>query len=483
MRPDPGESPQRIVEEVERRLGLRFHARRTHAIHSALRQMLAGAESDFSDAVIRALVEGEYDHAALRTLLATVTVNETYLFRDPGFFDALRSVILPPLIARRRRANRRLSLWSAACATGEEAYSLAAVLHRLLPDIDSWRVDVVASDVNPDSLDQARIGNYGAWSVREGVPPVYGHYFPQVRERTVVAAALRERISFVQHNLLDRRLPRRIAAAAPFDIIVCRNVLMYMRDDAVTAIVEQLYAQLADGGWLIVAPSEVTDAAFASFEYHLVGHVHLLRKPDPAARGGRGVREAPEQPGITARGPARGIDYAPDLNADLATAGFRAVDTAADEVPVTTDQAHRAVAATGPEAPRVRLDRDELLTLALRSADAGELDSALVNCNAAIALDPLATDARLLKVMVLEEAHDYAAAVRESESIIYLDRGEISAHLAIARNAGRCGMGELATRHRNAASRLQRTMAPGEAQSGGGGGSSAMPLRGEVQRT
>jgi len=450
-------------------------------IHSALRQMLAGAENDFSDAVIRALVDGEYDHAALRTLLATVTVNETYLFRDPGVFDALRTVILPPLIAGRRRANRRLSLWSAACATGEEAYSLAAVLHRLLPDIDSWRVDVVASDVNPDSLDQARIGNYGAWSVREGVPPVYGHYFPQSRERTVVAAALRELISFVQHNLLDRRLPRPIAAAAPFDIIVCRNVLMYMRDDAVSAIVEQLYAQLADGGWLIVAPSEVSAAAFASFEYHLVGHVHLLRKPDPA-RGGSGVRSASEQTRLTGRGPARGIDSAPDFTAGPATAGARAVDTAAGEVLSITDEAHRAAAATGPEAPRVRLDRDELLRLALRCADARELDCALVNCNAAIALDPLATDARLLKVMVLEEAHDYAAAVREAESIIYLDRGEINAHLAIARNASRCGMRELATRHRNAASRLQRTLAPGKPGSGGSG-SSVVPFGGEVQRT
>lgn len=182
--------------------------------------------------------------AELASLADVLTVNETFFFREVAQLRALLDEFFPPWLA----SGRRPRVWCAACSTGEEPISLAALL-----DERGWlqRVDIVASDLSPRVLAQARSGSYTGRALRafETPPP----WLLPEGERFVPAPRLRASIDWRRVNLLDAAALERLGR---FDVIICRNVLIYFRDDVTKQVAARLFDGLAADGVLLVGASE-----------------------------------------------------------------------------------------------------------------------------------------------------------------------------------------------------------------------------------
>lgn len=188
----------------------------------------------------------------VQTVASQLCVGETYFFREPAAFTVLEHELLPPLIEQRRTTTRHLRVWSAGCATGEETYSLAIVISRLVPDHADWDITILGTDIHPGFLARAKEGVYGDWSFR-GVPQsVRERYFDVVGERRfAVKSAQKSLTRFCYANLAQAE-----ATTAEADLILCRNVLIYFGREHALATVQRLRSSMADRGVLLVAPTE-----------------------------------------------------------------------------------------------------------------------------------------------------------------------------------------------------------------------------------
>src|SRR5881628_1323865 len=182
---------------VRRRLGLEFRGLRVRDLGRAIAQGALAEDSLPLVTYLARLAQLPDESPEWRRLIADLTVCETYFFREYPCFDALEQSILPPLIAERSAQGFRiLRLWSAGCSTGEEAYSLAIVLDRLLPDRPDWRITILGTDVDAGVLDQARRGVYREWSFRTLPPGIRERYFPAHGDGFELDHRIREMVSF-----------------------------------------------------------------------------------------------------------------------------------------------------------------------------------------------------------------------------------------------------------------------------------------------
>jgi chemotaxis protein methyltransferase CheR len=217
----------------------------------------------------------------LEAFVAELTIGETYFFRHRAQFAALEQTILPELIER-RRDERRLRLWSAACASGEEPYSLAMLLDRMLPDRKRWNISILATDINRRSLEKAHRGVYGAWSFRSQGLEHDERYFAPAGERYRISAHIREMVTFTYLNLVEDAYPSLATDTQAMDLIVCRNVLIYFGPDAANLVAERLFASLSDGGWFVPGPADAPTPAFRTLEVHSLPRTILYKKVKPA---------------------------------------------------------------------------------------------------------------------------------------------------------------------------------------------------------
>ncbi len=186
----------------------------------------------------------------IEAVVEAMTTNESYFFRDTAVFRSLENEILPDLI-RRRAATKRLRIWSAACSSGQEPYSLAILLDRRLPDLASWDVKIIASDISPQMVERTREGLYSGLDVRRGVSPRdLTRYF--VREGTHLRVVERLR------RIIE---PRRINLIDPWDVERCdllliRNVLIYFDLTSRKRVIEKCARVLAHDGTLMMGAQE-----------------------------------------------------------------------------------------------------------------------------------------------------------------------------------------------------------------------------------
>jgi chemotaxis protein methyltransferase CheR len=206
----------------------------------------------------------------LATLVETLVIHETYFFRERESLQVLVETILPELL----RTRPRVRIWSSACATGEEPYTVAMLVAGAgLLD----RVDIVASDISEKALAKARAAVYAGRSLRAvsaDAPPA--HLRPETAGRVRVDDELRKRIQWARVNLIDRAA---VVALGRFDVIVCRNVLIYFADDTVTRVAANLCEALADDGWLAVGTSESLLRFGTMFACQERGGAFFYRKP------------------------------------------------------------------------------------------------------------------------------------------------------------------------------------------------------------
>ena len=249
--------------------------------------------------------KGPRGAAAFEAMVPAITINETHFFRNRPQMNALRDEILPTLIEARRE-TRKLRIWSAACSSGEEPYSLAMLIDRLLPDRDKWDVLIHGTDIDHLALAKAHQGLYGNWSFREVPHDIKEEYFTRVDEhRFELAPKIRRMVRFSRVNLVDDHYPSPESGTDRMDLIVCRNVLIYFREEAIQRIVDRFHESLVDGGWLVVGHAEPSQEIFHRFQVSNFPGTIVYRRTREGQQGKPIVPKLPETIARTTPAPRR----------------------------------------------------------------------------------------------------------------------------------------------------------------------------------
>ncbi|HSF26407.1 MAG TPA: CheR family methyltransferase [Actinomycetes bacterium] len=232
---------------------------------------LARARGNPDVTVFVAAAQRSGDREVRRLIVEALTTNETSWFRDAILWTGLREHVLPAL-ARTRAVGRRLSVWSAACSSGQETYSLAMMLADQLPGTD-WSLDLLGTDLSEQMLARARSGRYSQLEINRGLPaPMLVRHF--VREGTdwLISPALRERVTFRQLNLATAfpPLPR-------FDLVLLRNVLIYLDAETKRAILRRVRSVMVPDGYLVLGAAETTIGLDESWVREDIGGTAVYR--------------------------------------------------------------------------------------------------------------------------------------------------------------------------------------------------------------
>lgn len=351
--------------------------------------------------------------AETEVLASHLTIGETYFFRDPETLQVFETTIVPDLLRAREATGRRIRIWSAGCCTGEEPYTIAMILDRLLPSESGWNVTILATDINPRFLRKAAEGIYSEWSFRAMPPGTRERWFRRKGERRwELDPKIRSRVRFSCVNLATDVFPALVNDTNAMDVIFCRNVLMYFSAERVAEVAQKFHRTLTSGGWLIVSAAETSAATFSLFQ----GVPHA---------GGTAYRK---------RVAGRQDEPEPLLPASPAVAlPERPAEIIAPE-PVSQPVSDRLSVA--PPAPPITAAGEEssheLVEKARRSANEGRLAEAAALCERALAADKMNPARHYLLSAVRREMGELDAAAAALGRALYLDHDFVLAHYGLA---------------------------------------------------
>jgi chemotaxis protein methyltransferase CheR len=286
------DSSSRILAGLlEARTGQQLTMSRRWRLETALSALLRERGIATLDELITILVMGREPNLSQQVVEALLN-NETYFFRDRAPFDVLQRHALPEL-AQRRHKSKRLRIWSAGCATGQEVYSLAMLFAEEPAKWHGWTIDILGTDVSNGCIDRARAGAYSQFEVQRGLGiNQMIKWFEECPEGWRAVEPLRKPVRFQVHNLLEPS-----PHPGGFDIVLCRNVLLYLSPEKKTLAFERIAGAMAPDGWLMLGAGETvigqTSKLGADVEvrglYRLIGDGSRVEKragPDRRAVAG-----------------------------------------------------------------------------------------------------------------------------------------------------------------------------------------------------
>jgi chemotaxis protein methyltransferase CheR len=196
--------------------------------------------------------------ALAQAVTEAMTVNDSSFFRDPALFEALRETVLPRLLAARAR-EKRLRIWSAAVAAGQEAYSIAILLSEMGLAREGWSIELIATDLSGEAIIRAENGCYSAYEIERGLDAHAMRYFRRDRDEWLVDASLRRMVTFRRFNLLDS-----FGWLDELDIVFCRNVLIYFDRATRLDVLARTAEAMAPDGFLVLGESEAPEGKLFS---------------------------------------------------------------------------------------------------------------------------------------------------------------------------------------------------------------------------
>jgi chemotaxis protein methyltransferase CheR len=441
---------------IARRLGLRFDDGKLAFLAEVLTRRIGARRVDAAEYL--ASLAGDLDaDAELRALALELTVGETYFFRHAEQFNALSEVVLPERASARAK-SRILRLLSVGCASGEEPYTLAILAQRqgLEP---AFKLEISGIDYNADSLAKARRGVYSAWSLRETPADVRERWFQATERAFHLAPALREAVQFYQHNLVQPS--PELLPPGWYDVIFCRNVLMYFTPEHAAAIVERLTQALQPGGYLFLGHAETLRGLSQSFHlrhthntfYYQRKDVHETRasahsdRPEPALRpavlapSGEWVDtwlQAVQQSSDRIRTLS---DARPEESPAAPEASPPSLFGRSDlRQPLELLQSERYAEALDSLPESSNADDGDAAGLLLRAAlltHQGELAPADTASRKLLQIDELNAGAHYLLALCFERRENLVVATEHDRTAIYLDAGFAMPHLHLGLMARR----------------------------------------------
>jgi chemotaxis protein methyltransferase CheR len=423
---------ERFRELVGRRLGLRFDDERLGQLADVLRSRLV-ERSQPAEAYLGELGSAGSARDEVRALARDLTVGETYFFRNIEQFRALVDVVVPELV-RARSDSRRLRILSAGCASGEEPYTLAILLSERMSD-PSWSVFIRGVDIDPAALARAREGRYSAWALRETPAESQRRWFQPRGRDHVLADAPRHLVSFEERNLAEEDAD--LWPPSFYDVVFCRNVLMYFTPERALALVGRIAASLRPQGYLFLGHAETLRGL--SHEFNLL-HTHATfyyrrrQTPPPPARPD--VARAPGRPEPSS------------IPLDGTGTWIEVIQRAADRIHALAN-AHVPAPGAAPRArrwdlgsalellkaerfaealdrvqglpPEAATDPEVLLLRATLLTHNGKLDEAEQACDELIRIDEMNAGAHYLLALCREGRGDAAGALHHDQLAAYLD--------------------------------------------------------------
>jgi chemotaxis protein methyltransferase CheR len=229
------------------------------------RRMAALGSADCSD-YLSLLCDSGAGAAEHDALVEGLTIGETSFFRHQEVFDAMRDRVIPELIDRNQK-QRRLRIWSAGCAIGAEPYSLSILLQQQFDArLADWEVTILGTDINREFLAQAQRGEFSDWAFRAVGDDVKLGCCARSGQAWRIKDEYRRGVQFQYHNLVQNRFPSLIDSLSAFDLVLCRNAMIYFEPAITCRLVRQFYDCLVDGGWFIVGPTEPSVELFRAFQ-------------------------------------------------------------------------------------------------------------------------------------------------------------------------------------------------------------------------
>jgi len=453
---------ERFRGVVSRRLGLSIEDARLPQLADVLRRRVEMTGHDCEGYIVRLAQEPSRDE--LSSLSQELTVTETYFFRNIEQFAAFRELVLPDRM-RARQEQRRLRILSAGCASGEEAYTLAICAREAVTD-PSWDVAVRALDINPAMLEKAESARYSTWVLRETPAEAQRRWFRPEGREVLLAESIRSAVDFERRNLAED--DPGFWGSEAYDVVFCRNVLMYFTPEGARGLVARLTRSLAPGGYLFLGHAETLRGL--SRDFHL-RHTHGTFYYQLKDGSERLATPAPGASWPEARTEARAPAPFPNVP-EIGDSWIETIRRAADRIRTLTEARLPAAGATLPPpagAPRASWDLagafdllrqerfaaaldlvrsfpeesgrdpDVVLLHAILLAHKGPLAAAEEMCRRLLEVDELSAGAHYLLALCREGAGEIHAAVEHDRIAVYLDPGFAMPRLHLGLLARRAG--------------------------------------------
>ena len=264
---------EKLSARIYSQLGLQFDANKNYFLQKRVEKRMEKLGVDDVQKYLFMLCYADADGVEMQALANLITTNETYMFREYEQLSAFADYCLPEVLsAKESRGEHSLRIWSAGCASGEEAYTLAIILREVFPQSKFWDCEIVATDIDQNVLNQAARARYGQRSVSE-VPPEYLEKHFLIHGDTYTVRPNTACLVKLEHlNLSDRAAMR---AMRNFDFIFCRNVLIYFDDRSRKMVVDHFYNALKPGGYVFLGHSESVGRISTAFKLRRHGS-HLV---------------------------------------------------------------------------------------------------------------------------------------------------------------------------------------------------------------
>ncbi|MEO1510601.1 MAG: protein-glutamate O-methyltransferase CheR [Planctomycetota bacterium] len=254
---------KQLSEIIYKRAGIHFPESKKYILESRLSQRLRELDIEDFDQYIMYLTMGPYQSDEFQEMFNRVTINETSFFRNEPQLDVFENHVLPELLEA-RASSKRLRVWSAACSSGEEPFTLAMQLDRSLgARLSDWTIEILGTDISEKALNVANAGVYSDYALRTTSDLIKSRYFKQVGATWELDPKIRQMVRFELHNLKDRLAAKRHGT---WDVIFCRNVMIYFDDEMKRQVVGTFFDQLAPDGTLFIGHSESIREVGTQFE-------------------------------------------------------------------------------------------------------------------------------------------------------------------------------------------------------------------------
>lgn len=432
---------------VEQRLGLRIEDARLGFLAELLRRRLDSA--GIEPAVYLNRFGVDWTRGEIGALARELTVPETYFFRGTDQFRALAQIALPGRLAAARA--RELRILSAGCASGEEAYSIAIVAREAAAG-SAAPLSIQAIDVNPAVIRKARQARFSNWAFRETAPDMRERWFRRAGAEFQLDDGIRSAVTFHERNLVDD--DPEFWWPGSWDIVFCRNTIMYFPEEIARAVVARIAGALVPGGYLFLGHAETLRGLSQDFHLcHTHGAFYYQRKERDGAAAGlaRAVgRKASPEPRVEAETDwIAGIDRAAKRIDVLAGAPSPVVSADAVSVPradyaaaldlLARERFAEALELVEAFPPRSLADPDILLLHAALLVHAGQLDAAEQACRVLLDRDGMSAGAHHVLALCREAAADRHGAIEQHQIAAYLDPTFAMPHLHLGLLARRSG--------------------------------------------
>lgn len=384
--------------------------------------------------------------AELEWLISRITVGETYFFRDQSQMDYLRLIWLPEVINRKRESGEKtLRIWSAGCSSGQELYSIAIMLQEMLPDLASWTLHLLGTDINTDGLSRAIRGEYGEWSFRATNEDIRRQHFIQKdHNQYKIKPQFQSMAKFSFLNLTDDSYPSIMTETHAMDLILCRNVFIYFDGSMTINVLKKFTNCLVPEGRLLLGASDMMPISVDGLEFSEWGGMFYYRRTDGKYSPQPLIKAFRKPQAITL--PA--IPSAPqpaviEREEKLLPAPAALVSAPADvPKPESMDAQIRkllreecwseAIAAIAQYMDIYGETSAMLQHRAKALSNRGESMQAVQLCQRSIKLDPLNHHTYLIMALALLELNRMQEAEAALRKVIYLNRDFIEAHFHLA---------------------------------------------------